>query len=115
MMESLNRLKSTFAGGKTKPLAWRKSQLLAMKQMLLENEQAIYQALAADLNKCEFEAYSSEYSYLLNDIKLSLKNLKKWSSPRHLPTPILAQPGTSKIVPEPYGLVLVMGAWNYPL
>jgi aldehyde dehydrogenase (NAD+) len=115
MMEQLSTIKATFMSGKTKSIAWRKSQLLALKRMLMENEKAIYQALKSDLNKCEFEAYSSEYSFVLKDIKLSLKNLSKWSKPRHVSTPMLAQPGNSKIVPEPYGVVLIMGAWNYPL
>ncbi|QTH62701.1 aldehyde dehydrogenase family protein [Psychrosphaera ytuae] len=115
MMEFLNRLSNTFYSGKTKPLAWRKSQLLALKRMLMENENAIYEALKKDLNKCQFESYISEYQYVLKDIKLFIKNLKKWSSAQKVSTPVLAQPGSSKLVPEPYGTVLIMGAWNYPL
>lgn len=115
MMEFLNRLSNTFYSGKTKPLAWRKSQLLALKRMLMENENAIYEALKKDLNKCQFESYISEYQYVLKDIKLFIKNLKKWSSAQKVSTPVLAQPGNSKLVPEPYGTVLIMGAWNYPL
>ena len=115
MMEFLEKLNNTFYGGKTKPLSWRKSQLLALQRMLLENENAIYDALKTDLNKCQFESYVAEYHYVLKDIKLFIKNLKKWSAPRKVSTPLLAQPGSSKLVPEPYGTVLIMGAWNYPL
>ena len=115
MMDFLSRLNDTFYSGKTKPLAWRKSQLLALKRLLLENENAIYQALQEDLNKCEFESFISEYNFVLKDIKLFIKRLKKWSAPKKVSTPLLAQPGSSKIVPEPYGTVLIMGAWNYPL
>lgn len=114
-MEFIESLKSTFATGKTKSLQWRKSQLNALKQLLEENEQAVYDALKQDLNKCQFEAYVSEFEYVLKDINLFLKNIKKWSKPRSLPTPVLAQPGSSKLMPEPYGVVLIMGAWNYPL
>lgn len=114
-MHFIQQLNSTFASGKTKPITWRKQQLLALRQMLQDNEQAIYDALKKDLGKCQFEAYVSEFEYVLKDIKLFLKNLKSWSKPRHLGTPLLAQPGHSRIVPEPYGTVLVMGAWNYPL
>ncbi len=115
LMESINRLKTTFMTGTTRSLSWRKSQLLALKRLLMENENAIYDALKSDLNKSKFEAYLSEYQYVLNDIKLSIKNLKTWSRARKVSTPIMAQPGNSEIVPEPYGTVLIMGAWNYPL
>ena len=114
-MEFLKTLKTSFNEGKTKPLSWRKSQLLALKRLLLENENAIYDALKADLNKCKFESYVSEYQYVLKDIKQTVKHIAKWSKPRHVGTPILAQPGRSSIRPEPYGTVLIMGAWNYPL
>lgn len=114
-MEFLERLNRTFSTGITKPLGWRKSQLLAMKRLLVENEQAIYRALKADLNKSEVEAYSSEFSFVLNDIKHFVKHLKRWSKPRGLGTPLLAQPGRSYLQPEPYGTVLIMGAWNYPI
>ena len=114
-MEFLNTLQATFNEGKTKPLSWRKSQLLALKRMLMENENAVYDALSSDLHKCQFEAYVSEYQYVLKDIKHSIKQLKSWSKPQHVSTPMLAQPGRSFIRPEPYGTVLIMGAWNYPL
>lgn len=115
MMEFLTQLNQTFYSGKTKSIDWRKSQLIALKRLLMENENAIYDALKTDLSKCQFESYVSEYQYVLKDIKLFIKNLKKWSAPRKVSTPLLAQPGSSKLVPEPYGTVLIMGAWNYPL
>jgi len=114
-MEMIQQLNDTFNSGKTKSLDWRKAQLEALSRLLVDNEQAIYEALQQDLNKCAFESYVSEYEFVLKDIKLFLKNLKKWSKPRLIGTPILAQPGRSRIVPEPYGTVLIMGAWNYPV
>ncbi len=114
-MEFIQELKQTFASGKTKSLDWRKAQLLSLKRLLLENENAIYQALQQDLGKCQFESYISEYSYVLHDIDLFVKNLKKWSKTKVISTPVLAQPGKSKLRPEPYGVSLIMGAWNYPV
>lgn len=114
-MTLLDTLRATFASGKTKSLDWRKAQLLSLKRLLLENENAIYQALQQDLGKCQFESYIAEYSYVLHDIDLFVKNLKKWSKTKLVATPVLAQPGKSKLRPEPYGLSLIMGAWNYPV
>ena len=114
-MEFIQELKQTFATGKTKSLDWRKAQLLSLKRLLQENENAIYQALEQDLGKCQFESYISEYSYVLHDIDLFVKNLKKWNKTKVISTPVLAQPGKSRLKPEPYGVSLIMGAWNYPV
>lgn len=40
--------------------------------------------------------------------------MESWSKNRYVDTPLLCLPGTSYIKPEPFGVVLVMGAWNYP-
>jgi len=114
-MEFISQFKETFSSGKTRSIEWRHSQLLALKQMLEENEKSIYKALHDDLGKCEFEAHVSEYAFVLKDISLFLKKTKTWAKTRNLSTPLLLQPGHSKITPEPLGTVLIMGAWNYPL
>ena len=114
-MDLLEKLRDTFASGKTRELAWRQSQLQALQRLLLENENRIYAALQQDLGKCQFESRVSEFDYVLKDIRLFQKKLARWSRPRRIGTPILAQPGYSRIVPEPLGTVLIMGAWNYPL
>jgi aldehyde dehydrogenase (NAD+) len=114
-MDFISELKQTFTSGKTKSLEWRQSQLLALKQMLEENEKAIYKALRNDLGKCEFESHVSEYGFVLKDIILFLKKTKLWAKTRTVNTPLLLQPGKSTITPEPLGTVLIMGAWNYPL
>jgi len=114
-MDFIPELKKTFASGKTRSLEWRHSQFLALKQMLEENEKTIYKALRDDLGKCEFESHVSEYAFVLKDIALFLKKTKQWAKPRRVDTPLLLQPGKSKITPEPLGTVLIMGAWNYPL
>ena len=39
MEAKLNKVRDTFDAGKTKPLEWRESQLKAMRQCLLDNEE----------------------------------------------------------------------------
>src|SRR6478736_1031326 len=55
-----SQLFSTFAAGKTKSIKWRKWQLKQMWWMLVDNEKAIAEALAADLGRHEFEALTSD-------------------------------------------------------
>ena len=77
-------------------------------------EQEIVSALKADLGKCEFEAYGSEIAPLLGELDLMIGRLRRWARPRRVATPLLT-PASSYVVPEPFGTVLVIAPWNYPL
>ncbi len=111
----LAELRAGFASGLTRDLAWRDGQLEALRRLLEENEAAIHQALAADLAKPPQEVLLGELSLLFAEIKHARRNLKRWSRRRRVHTPMVGQPGRSWVQPEPLGVVLIMGAWNYPL
>jgi len=109
------RLRATFRSGRTRDLAWRRQQLLALRKMLVENEESLAEALAADLGKCSLEAYVTEISFLLQEIKVALKGLKSWARPQRVANSLTAQPGHCRIRSEPLGVVLNITTWNYPL
>lgn len=108
-------LQASFESEKTMSLQWRAAQLEALERMMVECEQEFSEALAADLGKHPLEAWSTEISYVAGDAKYCRKNLKKWARRRKVTTPIVGQPGKSWLQPEPLGVVLIIGAWNYPL
>jgi aldehyde dehydrogenase (NAD+) len=108
-------LKATFETERTMSRQWREQQLEAIERMMIECEQEFLDALEADLGKHALEAWSTEISYVAGDAKYCRKNLKKWMKRRRVSTPIVGQPGKSWLDPEPLGVVLVIGAWNYPL
>lgn len=110
----VEQLKSNFAGGRSRDLAWRVEQLRALKEMMLAHQDRISAALKADLGKSSEEAWISEIGYSISEIEHSLKHLNKWAKPRKVSTPLAAQPGKSYLLPEPLGTVLIIGAWNYP-
>lgn len=111
----LERLRTTFASGRTRPLAWRRAQLDAMQRMLEDHEDAIAEALAGDLGKPRQEVLLGETALLFSEIRHARSRLERWSRPRRVNTPIVAQPGLSFVVPEPLGVALIIGAWNYPI
>ena len=108
-------LMATFMSGKTRDLEWRRTQLAAIERMMKECEGEIFQALQDDLGKAPQESFATEISYVAGDAAYARKNLKRWSKKRKVPTTMVAQPAKSWIQPEPLGVVLVIGAWNYPL
>jgi len=111
----MSELRASFGSGLTRPLAWRRQQLDALEQMLKDNEQAIEKALMQDLNKPPQEVLLGEVSLLFSEIRHARHRLSRWSRPRRVPTPMVGQPGRSRVQPEPLGIVLIMGAWNYPV
>ncbi|MGX5915518.1 aldehyde dehydrogenase family protein [Aliidiomarina sp. Khilg15.8] len=114
-MSQFDMLRATFARGHTHPLAWRCAQLDGLERFLTEQEAPLLQALKKDLGKSKAEAWTTELGFLLKDIQHTRKHLKRWLKPRSVSTPLVALPGRSKLVLEPLGTVLIMGAWNYPL
>ena len=111
----LAALRKTFETERTMSRQWREQQLEALERMMVECEQEFLDALEADLGKHALEAWSTEISYVAGDAKYCRKNLKKWMKRRKVSTPMLGRPGKSWLDPEPLGVVLVIGAWNYPL
>ena len=103
-----------FDNGNTKSYEFRIEQLRKLKKAIKDNEADILSALKIDLNKPEFEAYTSEIGFLYEEISLTIKNLKKWMRPKRVNTPLSLMPAKSRIVSEPLGVVLIIGPWNYP-
>lgn len=102
---------------KTKPrnLTWRKKQLLALKAMLTENEEAINDALWKDFHKGPFESSATEIGIVVSEIDYTLSHLDSWVKPTSVHTPLYNQIGSSQVLRESYGFTLVIGAWNYPV
>lgn len=99
----------------TKKLSFRIEQLKLLQQAILDNEAAITKALNADLNKPELESYVTEIGSCLEEIKYALKHIRSWVKPKKVRTPLPYLPASSKVYSEPLGVVLIIGAWNYPL
>jgi aldehyde dehydrogenase (NAD+) len=94
---------------------WRIAQLKALRRMLVENDSAICSAMFADLHKSRFECVETEQGIVLSEIEDALKNLSSWMKTRKVHTPLYNMPGSCQIRHDPYGLVLIIGAWNYPI
>lgn len=106
--------KQFFETGETKDVAFRLKQLELLKKAIIKHEKEINEALAADLGKSVFEAYTSEIGYVLDSISFFMKNVKRWAKPRKVKTPLVHLGSKSFIYPEPYGTVLIVGPFNYP-
>jgi acyl-CoA reductase-like NAD-dependent aldehyde dehydrogenase len=103
----------TFSTGKTKDIAWRKSQLKALYKLLEENEKEICDAVHKDLRKPNRETYMFEFVNVKNDICLFLSNLESFMKPERVPGQGIATLlDRCEIRREPLGVVLIIGPWN---
>ena len=84
IQELVSSQRRFFAGGHSKDLKFRKAQLLKLKKMLIEHEDAIIEVLHNDLGKHEFEAYATEIGFVLVEIDKTLAKLSKWAKPKKL-------------------------------
>lgn len=103
-----------FLTDETKNIGFRKEQLHKLLEAIEEYKPQIYHALQQDLNKSEYEAYLTEVSIVINEIRTALKHLDKWSRPQKKKASLAVLPGKSFTLHEPYGVVLVLSPWNYP-
>lgn len=114
MKAIIEKQRTFFNSNQTKDIKFRKSQLQLLAKVLKDNEQPLLEAIYQDFKKSEFDTYTNELLLLYNDIKEALQNLKKWSKTKRVSTNLVNFPAKSNIIPEPYGVSLIIGAWNYP-
>ncbi len=110
----LEKQRELFLTGKTLSYNFRKQQLELLELSILKHQQELLNAFKTDLNKCEFDAVTTEISLALQEIKFFKKHLKGLMRPRRVHTTLLNYPSKGKIVREPFGQVLIMSPWNYP-
>ena len=108
----IHKQRQFFATGKTKDVEWRIEQLRRLKQAIVDEQEAIINAVKADLGRPDFEAYFELAA--ISEINYALKHLKSWVKPKKVRAGIEQFPASAKIYPEPLGVVLIISPWNYP-
>ncbi|XP_021059220.1 aldehyde dehydrogenase family 3 member B2 isoform X1 [Mus pahari] len=112
---TLHRLREAFNAGQTRPAEFRTAQLRGLGHFLQENKELLQDALAKDVGKSAFESDMSEIILCQNEVDLALKNLQTWMKDEPVSTNLLTKLSSAFIRKEPFGLVLIIAPWNYPL
>lgn len=112
--EKINNQKKYFRTGESRNVSFRIDQLKKLKSFIFKFQEKILDALQKDLRKPKFEAYSGEIKFVLKDIDEMISKLQKWSKHKKVSSPLVLFPSYGEIRWEPYGVVLIMGPWNYP-
>ena len=111
---TIARLRHTFDSGRTLDVDWRRTQLRALATMLVDNAEAIVDAVSADLRRAPFETWLAEILATVNEARYAARNVRKWTRRRFRLLEWTQLPGRAWIQYEPYGTVLIIGPWNVP-
>lgn len=110
----VNKQKAYFYNGHTRSVEVRKNNLKKLYEGIQRFEEEIFQALKLDLNKSVHESFTTEVGYVLKEISFQLKHMSSWSKPKRVRTALTHFGSKGKVVPEPYGVTLIIAPWNYP-
>ncbi|RWS17709.1 aldehyde dehydrogenase: dimeric NADP-preferring-like protein, partial [Dinothrombium tinctorium] len=115
IVDIITKARNAFNSRKTQSLEFRKSQIRKVYQMLEENEEAIVKALDSDMKKPSFETKLVETEYVKNDCRGMLFNLDEYTRPKSVSKNLPLITDHATVRPQPLGLVLIIGTWNYPV
>lgn len=104
-----------FASGRTIPVSFRQAQLHKLKRSMLAHEKDLNEALQKDLGKSRMESYMCEVGLTLSELTWMQRHLSSLSAKKRVPTPLAQFAARSFRSPSPYGTVLIMSPWNYPV
>ena len=111
----LKRQREYFAAGHTLSYEARRAALTRLKDALQRYEAELARALQADLGKSETESYMCETGLTRSEAGWMLRHLRRLMRDRRVPTPLAQFAARSFRSPSPYGTVLIMSPWNYPV
>lgn len=114
-MMDFSHMRAFFDAGNTLDPDARLGWLRALQQGIVRHEAELLAALELDLGKAPMEGYMTEVGLVLDELRCQIRHLRRWARPRRVRTPLAQFHAVSRIYREPYGLVLVMAPWNYPL
>ena len=104
-----------YASGATLPVEGRIAALKKLRQALIDQEQAVAEALRQDLGKSGAESYMCETGLVVSEISYLLRHIRGWTKEKRVMTPVAQFASRSYQKPAPYGVTLIMSPWNYPL
>ncbi len=95
----------------------RVKDLKALAQMIRDHQDDIVRAVSKDYgNRSHHETLFAEIFPALDGVKDTIKRLKKWMKPQRRHVDFTAFPtSSSKVIPQPLGVIGVIVPWNFPV
>lgn len=113
--EIVTKQKKSFQDGITRSFEARKANLEKLRDLVSGKNEELCEAMNRDFGRPLFESFVTDIYTVLHEINFHLKNLRNWMDPESVSGPVVTFPSNNVIYRQPFGTVLVIGAWNYPV
>lgn len=110
----LEKQRNFIASGVTLDIDYRIGTLKKLRSLILSHEEELVDALGRDFHKPRFEVLGTESRFVLAELNLLIRNVRRWSRRKRVINSLANFPARSYVVPQPYGQVLILSPWNYP-
>jgi aldehyde dehydrogenase (NAD+) len=100
--------------GGTLEIEPRVRALEKLRDALVRYESDMIEAARRDMGRADVETFFMEIHMNLEELDHTLAHLARWAKPETVKTPTLFFAAESSLHPEPYGVTLIVSAWNYP-
>lgn len=111
----LEKQRAFYRSGATIPVKFRIGQLKKLYATVQKYQNEIHEALTADLGKSHYEGFMCESGLVLTELSYMIKHTGRFAKRKTVRTPLSQFHSHSFKQPMPYGNVLIMSPWNYPL
>ncbi len=115
IVEIVKNQRDFFNSGKTLDVNFRIDHLKKLKAAFIKYEFEMIEAVKADMGRADVETYFMELHMNMEEIDFALKHINEWSQSKKVKTPTLFFMAESRLYPEPFGVTLIISAWNFPL
>lgn len=113
--EIVEKQKAYFLSGATLGVKERINNLKKLHEAVVRNEEKLRAALKKDLGKSSFESDMCEVRLTESEISYMISHTRRFSKDKTIHTPLSQFHSHSYVHYTPYGNVLIMSPWNYPV
>lgn len=110
----IEQKRAFFNTGATLPVSFRIKYLRRLQHELGRCRAEMEAAMRADLGRHDFETFVAEELLLSSAVNTALRHIKRWTAPKRVWPSLLNFPSRDRVIPEPYGVALIISPWNYP-
>lgn len=108
-------MRAYYDSGITQDLDWRIEQLKKLRASIKKHQLELLSCMWEDYHKNAFDTFGYELAGTYAEIDDTIKHLKKWAAPKKSDSALFNMPSYTVNYRDPYGVVLVTNAWNFPI